>query len=193
MIPGMATPSCSLTTGLVLSHKFNPHFFFSICFCSRFYIMGCASGIGSPQPHSAYDRSLSYEHIDYLSTSSRGGDNGVVVSDIVAYEGIFLAPASDMSKYSHFHLEELEIVIPDNVPLSVTLICLECILVQRMALINNLHHAIFLALIYYDYFVDIGVQPSSLPGATAATPPPPVATSIGAIATSSSTDHVWGP
>lgn len=40
MIPKMATPPCSLTTGLVSSHKFSPIFSFQPFFCSRPYVMG---------------------------------------------------------------------------------------------------------------------------------------------------------
>lgn len=148
--------------------------------------------VGSPRPRSVSDRSVSFKCVDYSSTSNHGDDDGGVTSDIDAYKESYFASGPNTSKHSHFRLE-LETVIFEIIPPPTTSTGPSGILVLHMVLIYDLHLAIFLALIYYTRFVDVDVQLGSLPGATIATLPPPVAASIEDIASSSSTDHDVGP
>lgn len=76
MMSGTATPYC-LITKLVSSHKYKhlSLFFISImCYCL---------GVGV---HSTFNRSLSFEHVNYSGTSGHAGDDGGAASDIDAYD-----------------------------------------------------------------------------------------------------------
>lgn len=61
--------------------------------------------IGSPQPHSTFDRSLAFEYVNYSGTSGHASDNGGAASDIEAYEKSYFAPAPNMIKHSHLRPE----------------------------------------------------------------------------------------
>lgn len=153
--------------------------------------MGCISGVGSSQPHSAFDQSFSSKRVDYSGTTSHNSDDDEAASEVDAYEESYLSPTLDMSKHSYLRPEELETVTSEGVLPLATSTGLACILLC-IVFTNGLHSTILLLFIHYAYFVDVGVQPSSLPATTVVTLPSPAVASIEVIATSSPTDPGMG-
>lgn len=52
--------------------------------------MSYISGVGPQWSYSTFDRSLSFERVDYSDTSGHGGDEGGATFDIDAYEDGYL-------------------------------------------------------------------------------------------------------
>lgn len=147
MMPGLATPPCSPTTGLVSSRKFILDILVSAFFCFHPYVMGCISGVDSPRLCSATDRSLLSKRVNYSGTNGHGGDDGGAASDMDTYEESYFAHVPDISKHSYLCPEKLETVVPKTVPPPAISTRFLGILLLCMALINDLHPVISLALI----------------------------------------------